>query len=568
MSRSRRSHTWWRITLAAVLSMAGLVAACSEDDPNALRRRSAGNDGNGTGSEGTDAPPIAPSDPNAKGVAARVRRLNVTEIKNSLRDVFGITDFGTVNFPTETTREEFDVTNDRLNFGDDFLSALATVAEATGTYVAQNLGKLLTCNPKKDGEATCVGKFVDQYGYLAYRRTVTADEQASLAALFTKTRQTEDYPTSIATVVEAMVLSPNFIYRTELGSSSAAAAPLTRFEMATAISFFVLRTTPDVTLLDAAKSGKLDTRDGIVAEARRLLSDPRAKEGIRSFFLQWLELGSVTQMTKSDPAFTPTVANSMLAEATRFVDEAVWNDTTGYATIFTSPTSFIDAPLAPLYGVPAPGGTGLVRTSLDPSKRAGVFTQPGFIATHMPGENRSPITIGKFIRHKLFCQSPPPPPPGVLPASTDPNLDVRARYTQHSKDPSCAGCHKMMDPIGFGFSQYDVLGRFQPVDHGVTEDGAGELTGTDVDGAFHGPVELAKKLAQSNMAKRCFTGSMFTFALGRRVSDETAAIDQKAIDTAIGGSFTAGDLKELLVSVVSADAFLFRDTTALGNGGQ
>lgn len=562
-----REKAWWTASLGIAAFAAALAAACAEDPNNLLGHRSGRGDDEGA-QTGASAPPITPSNPDTKGVAARVRRLNELEIKNSLRDIFGITDLGTVTFPSETPHDEFDDVNDMLGYGDDFLAAITSVGEATGALVAKDPNEFLGCNAQSDGEATCVGKLVDQYGYLAFRRTPTDDERARLLALFDKTRATEDYATSLATVVEALVESPNFVYRTELGSTSDKAAPLTRWELATALSFFLLRTTPDVRLLDAAKSGALDTREGIVSEARRLMTDPRAKDAVRSFFLQWLEMTGTTKITKSDAAFDTDLAESMVAETTRFVDEVVWNSTTGFSAMLTSPNTFVDAKLAPIYGVPAPGGRDLVATALDPTKRAGLFTQSGFIATHTPGENRSPIFLGRFIRRKMFCQTPPPPPPGVPPVPVDATLDVHARYAKHATDPSCAGCHNLMDPIGFGFSQYDVMGRFNPVDHGVTEDGAGELKATDVDGVFHGPVELGQKLLQSKMARRCFSGTMFSFALGRTLNDSGAVpIDQAAVDGALDGSFSSGDLKELLVAVISADAFLFRDTTALVTGG-
>lgn len=562
-----REKAWCTASLGIAALAAALAAACAEDPNNLLGHRS-GRGGDDGVQAGSSAPPITPSNPDTKAVAARVRRLNELEIKNSLRDIFGITDFGTVTFPRETPHDEFDDVNDMLGYGDDFLAAITSVGEATGALVAKDPSRFVVCNPQSDGEATCVGKFVDQYGYLAFRRTPSAVERARLLALFDKTRTTEDYATSLATVVEALVESPNFVYRTELGDASNKAAPLTRWELATALSFFLLRTTPDVRLLDAAKSGALDTRDGIVSEARRLMTDPRAKDAVRSFFLQWLEMTGTTKITKSDAAFDGDLARSMVAETTRFVDEVVWNSTTGFAAMLTSPNTFVDAKLAPIYGVPAPAGKELVATALDPTRRAGLLTQSGFIATHTPGENRSPIFLGRFIRRKMFCQTPPPPPPGIPPVPADATLDVHARYAKHATDPSCAGCHNLMDPLGFGFSQYDVMGRFDPVDHGVTEDGAGELKATDVDGVFHGPVELGQKLLQSKMARRCFSGTMFSFALGRTLNDSGAVpIDRAAVDGAVNGNFGSGDLKELLVSVISADAFLFRDTTALLDGG-
>jgi hypothetical protein len=504
----------------------------------------------------------------AAAAPARIRRLNEKEVRNTIADVFGMRTLGDVHFPVETQQGAFDNRYEDLTFNQDFADALQAAAELTGSWVGAHLAELVPCDSAKVGEATCAGQLVDGLGLRAFRRPLRADERDRLLALFRKTRVVEDFPTSVATAVEAMVQSPAFVFRTELGEATGARVPLAPHEIASALSYLLVRSAPDQKLLDAAASGALARPEEIAAQARRLLGDGRTRDMLHDFFLEWLDMTTATQMSKSDPAFSSKVAQSMVAETLQFVDD-VWSRTSGYSTLLTSASSFVDARLAPLYGVPAPAGAALVPVALDPGQRAGFLTQPGFIGSHTPGAARSPIGLGHFVRTKMLCQALPPPPPGVPPVPTDATLDVVARYSRHEQDPSCAGCHAQLDAIGFGYSQYDVLGRFAPMDHGVTEDGAGRLSGTDVDGPFHGPVELARKLTASAEARRCFGATALAFALGRDTVGQAAKpIDAPAIAALIETAFRAGDLKDLFVGITTSEAFLLRDTTALAPGGK
>jgi hypothetical protein len=553
--------------LVATLMAAGCTGAVGDaaDSPGSPAT-GAGSETAGDRTGGVATAPAART--SARAAPARIRRLNEKELRNTIADVFGARTLADVHFPVETQQGAFDNRYEDLTFNQDFADAVQAAAELAGAHVAAHLAELLPCDVGKLGEAACAAQFIDGVGLRAFRRPPRADERDRLLALFKKTRAAEDFSTSVATVVEAMIQSPAFVFRTELGEGTGTRVLLAPYEIASALSYLLLRSAPDQKLLDAAASGALTRPDEIAAQARRLLADGRAKEMVHDFFLEWLDMTTATQMSKSDPAFSSKVAQSMVAETLQFLDDA-WSRATGYDTLLTSASSFVDGKLAPLYGVPAPAGATLVPTALDPAQRAGFLTHAGFIGSHTPGAARSPIGLGHFVRTKMLCQSLPPPPPGVPPVPTDPNLDVVARYSRHEKDPSCAGCHALLDAIGFGYSQYDVLGRFAPVDHGVAEDGAGRLSGTDVDGAFHGPVELAKKLAASAEARRCFGATALAFALGRdTMGDGASAIDTPAIAALLQTAFRGGDLKELFVGVTGSEAFLLRDTTALPSGGK
>lgn len=547
----------------AIAGLLGYSSGCGGvDSDNTLRR--SGSNGDGKAGSG---PTESPSDPSLKPAAAHARRLSATEIRNSMRDLFAIDDstFKWSAFPTEgVVGKQFDNDLGSLSAPSSFTSALQSAAEWAGQAAAAKLNTLLPCDTK-NGDAACATQFIDTYGPRAYRRPISEGERADLVALYTTTRASADYPTSIATVIEAMLQSPNFLYRTELGNvAGAASVLLTPFEKAAALSYFLWKSIPDSSLFDAAANGKLETRADVEEQAKRMVTDPRAGVAVSDMFQQWLALS--VALSKTDSAFNAKVDESMRAEMTTFVRQTVWSGPQGFRDLFTSSSSFIDANIAALYGVPTPTGSGMVSTALDPAKHGGILTMPGFIATHNDPTNRSPIKLGKVIRTSLLCQELMPPPNNVPQPPSDPNLDIHGRYEQHSSDPSCASCHRMMDPIGFGWSQYDVLGRFSPVDHGVTEDGVGHLTGTDVDGAFTGPVELGVKLASSAQVQKCFTETVLRWSLGRDVSHDATSSDSEAFRRATSSGFAAGDVKKLYASLTASDAFLYRDSTLVPQG--
>lgn len=524
-----------------------------------------GGQGSQAGQGGTGGTP--PPEPAA--APARVRRLNEVELRNSIADVFGVRDLKAARFPVESKHGSFDNQFADLAFNQDFADALGIAAEAVGTAVAANLAKVSPCDVAKNGDAACAAVFVDTVGLRAYRRPLAPEERERLLGVWKAARDAgDDHPTAISAVVETMVQSPFFVYRTELGNTRARMAPITPHETAASLSYFLTRTTPDPELLQAAASGALATPAGIASEARRLLAKPAGLATVQDFFMQWLELTSMTQIRKADTTFHYGVAVAMADETRRFVG-AAWADTNGFGKLLTSPATFVNQDLAPLYGAPVTITT-FQSVTLDGRQRAGFLTHGSFIASHSPGRDRSPIMLGHFVRTKLLCQTLPAPPPGVPPASTDPTLDVVTRYRQHEEDPSCAGCHAKIDAIGFGFSQYDVIGRFAPVDQGVPMDGAGHIEDSDVDGPFHGAVELATKLAKSDQVRRCFVETALSFALGREARTrggdgelEGLPIDADSSLALTRGAFAGGDLKELFVGLTTSDAFLLRDTTML-----
>jgi hypothetical protein len=246
----------------------------------------------------------------------------------------------------------------------------------------------------------------------------------------------------------------------------------------------------------------------------------------------------------------------MLRETSRFADHVIRSGDGLLDTLFTSASSFIDAPLAELYGVTLPSGHDAAQPfQLNATERAGILTQAGVLAVHSHADQGSPVRRGKMVRENLLCQplAPPPPDADTTPPEPDPNASTRDRFEQHRADPKCAGCHSLIDPLGFGFENYDGIGTFRSMEAGKPIDASGQLAGTDIDGAFVGAAELSRKLAASPQVRACLAQHWFNYALGRTKSDADAC----SMDAMARAFAATNNIRDLLQALVTTDAFRY-----------
>jgi hypothetical protein len=333
---------------------------------------------------------------------------------------------------------------------------------------------------------------------------------------------------------------------------------LAPFEVAARLGSLLWASVPDNELLDAAAAGKLATKEQVAAQADRMLKDPRARAATNVFYEQWFGLNELEHANKDAqlfPQFTPEMKQAMHEETVRFVNHVVWEADGKLTTMLTAPFSFIDARLAALYGVPAPGGQGFQRVNLDAGQRAGIITQVGLLAGHSPPVETSPFKRGAWVRTRMLCQDLPVPPNEVPPLpELKQGLSNRQRAEQHVSDPTCRGCHKLIDGIGFGFEQYDVLGRVRTMDNGLPVDTSGEMSETlDINEKFKGGAELAKLLARSEQVRDCAPTQWLRYALARAETEQdSCSLDQVKRAFATSG----GNLRDMLLAVTQTDAFL------------
>ncbi len=531
--------------VAALLAGAALAAACTGTiggDPIGDRSNS-------------DPSCVAPTPG-----AALVRRLTQAQYNNTVRDLLGDTTHPADSFPPDETAGTFSNNASSQTVSPLLAQGYQQAAEALAAQAVTNKAKLLPCDPSK-GEDSCVRQFVQTFGKRAYRRVLTSAEIDALVALYTTNRQGATFDNGIQAVLEAVLNSASFLYLPEYGlpdQAKSGVVQLAPYEMASRLSYFLWNSMPDDALLEAADAGQLATIEQVVAQARRMVADSKARDATREFFDQWLsvkELESAGKDATTYPDYSSALRSSMLTETRAFLDHVMWQSDGRVETLLTAPFSFLDANTAKIYGVQAGGP--LQKTDLDPTQRAGVLTQPSLLAIFAKPNQSSPVQRGKFVRERFLCHPLPAPPPNLVtaPPEVKPGSTTRERFAEHDKDPACAGCHTLMDPIGFGFEHYDGIGKYRTTDQGISVNATGSVSASDVDGPFDGAPELARKLAQSETVKGCIATQWFRYTMGRGETDADKCSLSSATQAFAAAKY---DMRELLVAITVTDAFRYR----------
>jgi hypothetical protein len=504
----------------------------------------------------------------AEPPASPLRRLTRLEYNNTARDLFGFDLAPADGFPADEVAGGFSNNASVLTVSPLLAEKYLEAAEKLAAEAVKNLTALLPCDPAAMGEEPCARQFVQRFGRRALRRPLEAPDVERLMRAFAAGRADGSFAEGIEVVIRAALQSPSFLYRFEIGGMPAAGEKLVRLtqpELASRLSYFLWGSMPDDNLSAAADAGGLGSSHQVAQQARIMLQDPRARRAVTEFHRQWLGVGTLDTLVKdaqAHPEFTEELRVAMRAELPAFIDHLIWSADRRLATLLTAPLGFASGPLATLYGVAAPGpaaGADPQMVSFPPGARAGVLTQAAVLAVHALPDQSSPVMRGKFVRERFLCQEPPPPPPdlNVTPPEVDPSQPTRERFAQHTASPSCAVCHQLMDPIGFGFEGYDAIGRLRTMDGGRAVDESGWVVESDdLDGPFRGAGELGEKLAQSGQVRDCVATQWFRYAFGRH----EAAVGDACSLAAVRKAFTSsgGDIRELLVALTQTESFLYR----------
>lgn len=490
-----------------------------------------------------------------------LRRLTNAQYDNTIRDLLGDDSGPARVFAADEDSVGFAVAG---AVSPVLAEQLLTVAREVAERAVLSLPSRYGCDSAVMGEDACADAFIADFAPRAFRRPLSGGELDGLRAVYESGRGHGGHPAGLSLVIEAVLASPHFLYFVETDPDGAAAGDVVEvgdFAMATRLSYFLWNTTPDDALLAAADRGELRTRGQIEAAARRLLDDPRARAGVQSFFRQWLHLDRLEQVDKDSarhPEFDPRLRAAMGASTEAFIDEVVFEGDGRLETLLLGSFGYLNAGLAELHGVEGVEGEELVRVELDPDERAGLLTQPSLLSVLAKTNQSDPVHRGLFVRERLLCQQLPPPPNDIAIVAPDPapGLSTRERFAEHSSNPTCRGCHILIDPVGFGFESYDAVGRYRLEDDGVPVDDTGELIQTDdADGPFVGAVGLAEVLATSPQVRGCVARQVFRYA-ARRIETDTDACSLAQLDAAFEESDY--DLRELLVAITTTDAFMHR----------
>jgi hypothetical protein len=515
------------------------------------------------GGGGTTTPP----GPGAPGTAV-FRRLNRVEYNNTIRDLLGDNSNPAKDFPpdADSAKSGF-FAGGTVALADAGHLLEATEAIADGAL--KRLKDILPCSATATAAADqdqCARTFITSFGKRAFRRPLTPEETTDLTSYYGSLRSGgNDFQGAVRLLLAGILLSPQFLYRWEVTPKTAvkegALVRYNSYEMASRLSYLLWASMPDDASFGLADQNKLSTPDQIEAEARRMLKDPKAKQALADFFTQWLaisDLHNVAKDSKAFPTFTAELADSMVAETAAFGSTIVVDGDGKLSTVFTSSNSFVDANLGKLYGVSATGTT-LAPMALKAGERAGILTTAGWLTQHASAEETNPPRRGKLLADRVVCAEIPLPPDNVPdPKPPAPNLSVRERFEDHSKNPCASACHNVIDPLGFAFENYNGIGAYQTTDGMKPVNASGSIS---LDGAakpFKNGIEFQALLGQSKQVADCMARQFLRYALKRKeVSGDEPAL-AAALETF---NKQSGNLRELIVALTRTRAFTHRTPT-------
>ena len=499
-------------------------------------------------------------------IPARVRRLANVEYDGSVQALLGTEQHpaSESNFPPDLRRDGFTVNAwqrvdavivERLA---DAADALATEAERNGT-----LARLAPC-PANEDATECARRFISTFGSKVYRRPLLDEEQRALLLLFDVGAEGASYEDGITHVTRGLLQSAGFLYLTELGDGSHRAdgiVELTTDEIATSLSYFLTSAPPDDEMLSKAASGALADSAERERQARRLFAeDRRAQETAVRLVREWLGIDRIDGSAKDSLVYPDFEAEKprIVAESTDFVRAVAFESTGNVSELFGARWTVSSGPLA-LY---QSAGTGPIPGSILLLDRVGILNQAAFLASYAQAHESHPVLRGVAIAQRVACMGLDSPASfniQVVPPLPDPTLTTRERYSAHSTNEICAGCHQIIDPFGFSFEHYDGMGAYRALDHGKDVASAVEvLLPEALSRSYADSNELAATLAQSERVRECFERFMFRAAAGTGDGAATPGEAEfvEAQRTAKAGA--EGNIAETLISTVKAANFALR----------
>jgi hypothetical protein len=502
-----------------------------------------------------------------------VLRLTSAQIRNGLRDVLGADVPVPVDLDADVSRHGFSALGARdatLSARDAEALEPAALAAVRATFASDRRRKaLVPCATAGAPDEACARSVLQKAARRAFRRALADKEEEPYLAVWravrgpsggAKAEGHEDGWGALEYALAALLQSPKFLFRMEQGvpdPKDPARRLLTGYELAARLSFFLWNTGPDEAGLEAARRGALDTPQGLATELERMLASPMAREGLGAFFDERMDvarLGFVAKDGMLFPKYTTNLIAAMKREPRRLFEHLVLEQQADVLDLLDTRVAFVDKELAALYGVPAPtgGSSDSQPVTLPPdSPRVGVLTRGAFLAAQAHATTTSPTLRGKFVQERWLCTEIPAPPPDVdtaLPDDPAGNLTTRGKLEAHGKDPVCAGCHRLMDPLGLAFENFDPVGAWRDKEKGKAVD----PTGTFESQPFETPAALAALIKQSPRTGACFVRDLFRAAVAHE--DRPAHADLLRALTARFEA-TGRKLRPLVRDVVITDSF-------------
>ncbi len=517
-----------------------------------------------------------------------LRRLNRAEYNNTIRDLVGVTFQPADDFPADDSGDGFDTLGDVLSVSPTLIEKYLTAAETVVEAVAAdaNLWHRLRTPPVEDHvpyvlrgappqrdnavkgnrvETNVHAAEIDRayfalqaFADRAYRRPITHSEMARLMRFVEAALNNgEAADAGLKLAFKAILVSPHFLFRVEpdLPPGPDPDRPLTDFELASRLSYFLWSSMPDDELIRLAAAGKLHAPSTLAAQVRRMLRNPKSRALAENFAGQWLQTRALTEVTRDParfPEFDADLLRAMRQETELFFDHVVREDRS-ILELLSADYTFVNERLAHHYGIGGVTGADFRRVSLAGTNRRGVLTHASVLTVTSGPTRTSPVKRGKWVLENLLGTPAPPPPPGVDTLQDDRGgkpATLREQLDRHRSRAECASCHARLDPLGYGLENFDAVGawRDRDADHPI------DPSGTLPDGrAFRGADELIALLAERpEVFSRCLTQQLLTYALGRSLGPADRPVIDRIVRSAIrnGSRFSS-----LAIALVRSDPF-------------
>jgi hypothetical protein len=509
-----------------------------------------------------------------------IRRLNRAEYNNTIRDLVGIDFHPADDFPSDDVGYGFDNIGDVLTLPpilfEKYLAAAEAIAEKAivlGPKAAESNTEALPESHRRilfrtpttpATRSECARAIIERFASRAFRRPAAAGEVGRLIRFVDLAAENGDsFERGIQLAVEAVLCSPQFLFRVEVdprprrrGEVMPPTHPVTEFELASRLSYFLWCSMPDEELTQLAAEGKLRNGDTLEQQVQRMLRDPKARALVENFGDQWLQLrllATINPDSERFPTFDEDLRKAMLEESRQFFTSVIQDDRS-VLDFLDSDDAFVNERLARHYGIAGVKGEEFRRVKLTDDRRGGLLGQASILMVTSNPTRTSPVKRGKWILEQILGTPPPPPPPNVPELKEDKEVvltgTLRQRMEQHRANPDCATCHGKMDPLGFGLENFDAIGAWRDQDGRFPVDASGVLPGG---GSFVGPKELKAILKERHADfARCLTEKLLTFALGRGLD----YYDKCAIDKIVA-ALAENDFKfsTLVLGIVTSDPF-------------
>lgn len=513
--------------VAAMTGLSGCYEGLDalESDPE----ESPGSTEGGADGQGTDEDDVTVP----AGVTAR--RLTRRELRRTLRDLTGAEIDTESLLPGEERVGPFSNNAQALTFPQVFAEGMVAIAKQASAHVVAQLEASGECAGALDD--ACAQAVLAQWLPRAWRRSVTDEEHERILAVYERGRDNEGPAHGLELALQAVLVSAPFVYRIEHGQPDPAGGwRPTSEEMAVRLSYLVWGTMPDDALMELGRSGALTDPEQILAQAQRMLDDPRAHEALAEFHYQWLGLDALETVDKDLERFThwdPQMPERMATETRLFLDEVAFSGQID--DLFVGRFTYVDSMLAALYELDLVPSSDFTRVTLpEQGPRAGLLTQGAFLAMNADFSVTAPVRRGAFVRERLLCDELPPPPPTVDDTVPEPSTatTTREQYQEHLTDPSCRACHDLMDPIGLGFEHFDATGKYRQQHNALPIDATGYVQGTSID-FFDGAVALSEALAGEPRPVECLARSFAAYAYGGTGESETDPSVERLVEVAL-----------------------------------